>query len=175
MHFNPYGGVAAQIAADLVNTPPSASADSVARILETHGYKPLRRVAAEEADALLRWAARLRPVFHATQPRERVEMLNALLAATAAQPYISQHDGREPHLHFADERAPLVERVTAYTAAGLAHAVCEDPGRIGHCAREGCTVVFVDTSRNGRRRFCSTRCANRAHVAAHRSRTQRES
>ncbi|MGY4099847.1 CGNR zinc finger domain-containing protein [Nocardia sp. R16R-3T] len=35
-------------------------------------------------------------------------------------------------------------------------------------ARQGCGSVFVDTSRNGRRRFCSTRCSNRVHVAQHR-------
>jgi predicted RNA-binding Zn ribbon-like protein len=30
--------------------------------------------------------------------------------------------------------------------------------------------VFVDTSKNGRRRFCSTRCQSRVKAAAHRSR-----
>ncbi|MEO3867710.1 CGNR zinc finger domain-containing protein [Nonomuraea sp. B12E4] len=33
-----------------------------------------------------------------------------------------------------------------------------------------CQVVYVDTSRNGRRRFCSPGCANRVNVAAHRAR-----
>ncbi|WP_218158630.1 CGNR zinc finger domain-containing protein [Streptosporangium canum] len=34
----------------------------------------------------------------------------------------------------------------------------------------GCDVAYVDTSRNGRRRFCSTRCSNRVYVADHRRR-----
>ncbi|HLU95849.1 MAG TPA: CGNR zinc finger domain-containing protein, partial [Thermobifida alba] len=41
---------------------------------------------------------------------------------------------------------------------------------LGCCARDGCRTVFVDTSRNGRRRFCSVTCANRVNVAAHRAR-----
>lgn len=169
MHFNPYGGVAAQIAADLVNAAPAAPATIGALLLE-HGYKPFGEVTELQAAALNRWAEDLRPAFEDTELRSRVAHLNDLLAAAAAKPYISQHDDRAPHLHFADERAELVERVSAYTAAGLAHVLCEDPGRLGRCQREDCRVVFVDTSRNGRRRFCSTRCANRVHVADHRER-----
>ena len=44
------------------------------------------------------------------------------------------------------------------------------PGRFGTCADDGCTGVFLDTSRNQSRRFCSDRCATRANVAALRSR-----
>ncbi|MDP9841773.1 CGNR zinc finger domain-containing protein [Streptosporangium lutulentum] len=36
--------------------------------------------------------------------------------------------------------------------------------------RPGCGMAYVDTSRNGRRRFRTTRCANRVYVADHRSR-----
>jgi predicted RNA-binding Zn ribbon-like protein len=170
MHFNPYGGVAAQIAVDLVNDGP-ARAEVIGNLLREHGYKPLPAVTTAQADALNRWAVRLRPAFDDQAPLTvRVELLNGLLAAAAAKPYISQHDDRAPHLHFADERADLVARVSAYTAAGIAHVLCEDPERLGTCHRDGCSVVFVDTSRNGRRRFCSTRCANRVHVADHRKR-----
>ena len=52
----------------------------------------------------------------------------------------------------------------------MAALFCEDAGRIGACDRDGCDTVFVVTSRNGRRRFCSTKCANRGAVANHRSR-----
>lgn len=170
MHFNPYGGVAAQIAADLVNAGPAATAETITGVLKRHGYRPLDRVTTEQADALIDWADRLRPIFASTGLRERVKLVNELLGITTAKPYVSQHDGRAPHLHFADETAPPVDRIVAYTAAGLAHALCEEPARIGQCGRDGCDTVFVDTSRNGRRRFCSNRCANRVHVAAHRSR-----
>lgn len=170
MHFNPYGGFAAQIAVDLANQVP-ATPEAIGTILRTHGYKPVPPIEPAQADALNRWAERLRPAFDdRARLGARVDLLNELLAAAAAKPYISQHDDRLPHLHFADERADVVSRVSAYTAAGVAHVLCEDADRLGTCHREDCHVVFVDTSRNGRRRFCSTRCANRVHVADHRKR-----
>lgn len=36
------------------------------------------------------------------------------------------------------------------------------------CRRDGCGTAFLDTSRNGLRRFCSLRCANQVNVASHR-------
>ncbi|WP_227998901.1 CGNR zinc finger domain-containing protein [Nocardia australiensis] len=163
MHFNPYGGAAAELAARLVNAGPD---QDLLALLDASGYQPLNSPDAEQTAELRRWIIRLGQVFTAPS----VELLNDLLAATTSQPYISTHDGRQPHLHYARETAPLDERVKAYTAAGLAQLFCEDPNRIGRCARDGCGLVFVDTSRNGRRRFCSTRCSNRVHVAEHRTR-----
>ncbi|MFI7665489.1 CGNR zinc finger domain-containing protein [Nocardia sp. NPDC049526] len=163
MHFNPYGGAAAELAARLVNADPR---QDLLQLLADSGYQPLGVLNTRQTAELRRWIARLDEVF--TEPS--VDLLNALLAETTSQPYISTHDGRAPHLHYAREDAPTDERVKAYTAAGLAELFCEDPGRIGRCAREGCGVVFVDTSRNGRRRYCSTRCSTRVHVAEHRTR-----
>lgn len=41
----------------------------------------------------------------------------------------------------------------------------EDLKRVGHCANEECGWLFIDSSRNGRRRWCSMReCGNRAKV-----------
>ncbi|MFI9007643.1 CGNR zinc finger domain-containing protein [Actinosynnema sp. NPDC053489] len=169
MHFNPYGGAAAELAAALVNTDPGAGAGELLELLREHGYKPLGVLDEDQARELTAWAARLSPVFDRTP--DQVDLVNDLLATAAARPYVSTHDDRPPHLHFAPEHAPTAQRVRAFTAAGLAHVVCEDPGRLGRCARPGCGTVYVDTSRNGRRRFCGTRCANRVHVARHRTRT----
>ncbi|MEV6768074.1 CGNR zinc finger domain-containing protein [Nocardia sp. NPDC051030] len=163
MHFNPYGGAAAELAVRLVNADPDAD---LLQLLDESGYKPLRSLNAGQIAELRRWIARLDEVFTAPS----VDLLNALLSETTSRPYISTHDGRKPHMHYSDESAPTDERVKAYTAAGLAELFCEDPARIGRCARDGCGIVFVDTSRNGRRRFCSTRCSTRVHVAQHRVR-----
>ncbi|MEU6737790.1 CGNR zinc finger domain-containing protein [Streptosporangium sandarakinum] len=171
MHFNPYGGAAAQLAAALVNLGPGTSPGTITEVLREHDYRPFRQVNPAEAAELLRWADRLRPVFADADLDHRVEAVNALLAVTVSRPYISRHDGRAPHLHFAHERGPIVDRLRAYTASGLAHAICEDHTRLGVCDRPGCGVAYVDTSRNGRRRFCGVRCANRVYVAGHRSRT----
>ena len=43
-------------------------------------------------------------------------------------------------------------------------------GRIGVCTAPRCDRVYVDASRNGTRRFCSTSCQNRVKTAAFRAR-----
>jgi hypothetical protein len=171
VQFNPYGGAAAQLAVALVNAGAGTS-DAVNDVLTTYDYRPADDVDPAQAGELARWADRLRTVFVEPDVTRRVQLINELLTDVAAPPYISQHDGRAPHFHYAEHDAPLVHRVKAYTAGGLAHALCDDPGRIGRCDRPGCGTVFVDTSRNGRRRFCTTRCANQTHVADHRRRRQ---
>ncbi|MFB7716895.1 CGNR zinc finger domain-containing protein [Nocardia sp. NPDC056100] len=163
MHFNPYGGVAAEIAARLVN---AGADEDLEGLLVDAGYRPVGAIDARQEAELRRWIKELDGVF--TAPT--VELLNGLLAETTHRPYISTHDGRAPHMHYSQETAPIDERVKAYTAFGLATLFCEDPARIGRCDREGCEIVFIDTSRNGKRRFCSTRCSTRVHVAAHRRR-----
>ncbi|MBB5953463.1 putative RNA-binding Zn ribbon-like protein [Saccharothrix tamanrassetensis] len=169
MHFNPYGGAAAQLAAALVNAHPDSTGDDLRTLLHDQGYRPVGTLTPDQARELTTWARRLEPVFAGTT--DRVAHLNTLLAETAAKPYISTHDDRPPHLHFAPETAPTADRVRAFTATGLAHVLCEDPDRLGRCARPGCGTVYIDTSRNGRRRYCTTRCANRLQVARHRRRT----
>ncbi|WP_329791745.1 CGNR zinc finger domain-containing protein [Lentzea sp. DG1S-22] len=163
MHFNPYGGAAAELAAKLVNAEHT---QPLIELLEASDYKPLGSLDARQERDVRDWVELLRQVFRAPT----VELLNDLLARSSTTHYISTHDGRAPHLHYAREDAPTDVRVKAYTAAGMAALFCEDAGRIGWCGREGCDTVFVDTSRNGKRRFCSTRCANRVAVAQHRSR-----
>ncbi|MGP6158771.1 MAG: CGNR zinc finger domain-containing protein [Vulcanimicrobiaceae bacterium] len=56
----------------------------------------------------------------------------------------------------------------------IAHSIAEivaDPRAheaVRKCANEGCSLFFYDTSRTGRRRWCSmAACGNRAKVAAH--------
>jgi predicted RNA-binding Zn ribbon-like protein len=172
VQFNPYGGNAAQLAVALVNAGPAATPDAVDTVLTTYDYRPAYDVDRTQARELTLWADRLRAVFVEPDVTRRVQLVNELLADVAAPPYISQHDGRAPHFHYAEHDAPLVHRIKAYTAGGLAHALCDDPHRIGRCDRPDCGTVFVDTSRNGRRRFCTTRCANSTHVADHRKRRQ---
>jgi predicted RNA-binding Zn ribbon-like protein len=46
--------------------------------------------------------------------------------------------------------------------------------RFGVCTAPRCDRVYVDVSRNGARRFCSTACQNRVKTAAFRARTKVE-
>lgn len=164
MHFSHYGGTGAELAVHMIN-----AREVSAELLSQHDLH-VGELTGDQFRRLGEWAERLRPVFTASDVDTAVRLVNALLDDSASKPYISRHDGRPPHLHYASEHDDAVARVCALTAAGVAHLLCDDPQRLGHCGRSGCEVVYVDTSRNGRRRFCSTRCANRTRVAEHRDR-----
>ena len=46
----------------------------------------------------------------------------------------------------------------------------QNAARFGICVAANCDRVFVDTSKNASRRFCSLVCQNRTKVAAFRAR-----
>lgn len=169
VHFNPYGGAAAELAAALVNLGEEASPEQVTDAMRRHGNlrDPPGR---EQTRTLCGWARKLAAVFAAHSLDDQVDLVNVLLIESASVPHVSRHHDKAPHLHYAPDDADTVAAVKAFTAAGLAAVLCSEPHRLGVCARPGCDVVFVDTSRNGRRRFCSTRCSTRVHVAEHRRR-----
>jgi predicted RNA-binding Zn ribbon-like protein len=133
-------------------------------------------VAAGDIAALRDVAERLRLVFEAPDEASAAAAVNALLADTAASPWVSQHDGYAPHLHFARPDAAAAQRTAASAAMGLAVVLCDyGIGRLGTCAAGTCRDVFIDTSRNAQRRYCSDGCANRSNVAAHRARAREAS
>jgi predicted RNA-binding Zn ribbon-like protein len=102
----------------------------------------------------------------------KAERADALLIAADCRPRLVSHGAGLPfHLHYAPVRTGLTARVKALTAAGLAHIIDNGEGsRLRACSRAGCGTVFIDISRNGRRHFCSVRCANQVNVANHRLR-----
>lgn len=171
MQFNPYGGGGAGLAAALVNMPPTATPRDMAAAMIAHeNLRPPPDV--EQTRRLLEWARDMDSVFGDASVEDKVRLTNELLVRSASQPHISQHNGKTPHLHFAPDDCDTITAVQAFTASGIALVVCGDPTRLGRCAATTCDIVFVDTSRNGRRRFCSTTCATRIYVADHRTRTR---
>ena len=68
-----------------------------------------------------------------------------------------------------DESASSVLGLLQPIALSAARLVTEaNPMRIRQCASESCICWFLDTSKSGRRRWCSmARCGNRAKVAKH--------
>lgn len=169
MQVNTYSTVGAHIAAKLVNQP-ALTADWIEELLREHEVHRPRPSAAELAE-LERWVQRLREVFHAHDLDHKAQLVNALLVASDCRPRLAAHDGLHPHLHYAPMSTSLPARVKAMTAAGLVQVIADGHGpRIRSCDRQGCDQVFVDVSRNGRRRFCSLRCANQVNVANHRMR-----
>lgn len=158
---------AAVQAAELVNlwSDDGLDGEAFARVYDIGG---VREALDDDALAALGVLARqLADIFRASDPRTAV---NRLLAQVEVRPHLTDHDDRGHHLHYEAADADLVERVRANTLMGLAVLLCDEHERIGTCDAERCDRAWVDTSRNARRRFCSTGCANRTHVAAHRAR-----
>jgi hypothetical protein len=170
MQFNTYTYAGAHIATWLVNNP-SPEAEAFAAVLDSYDvHRPATTGA--EVLALGPWARRMRGVFEAGTVAEKAERADALLVEADCRPRLVSHGSGMPfHFHYAPVRAGLAARVKALTAAGLAHVIDDGGGsRLWACGRAGCGTVFLDTSRNGRRRFCSVRCANQVNVSNHRLR-----
>jgi predicted RNA-binding Zn ribbon-like protein len=172
MHFNTYTVAGALIAAWMVSHPDAGPAALAAELRRRDVHDP--QATAADAAALRPWTARLRAVFEAGSAAGQAGLADALLVEADCRPRLISHaDGQPFHFHYAPAGASLAARVRALTASGLAQVIDGGAGaRLRACDRAGCGVAFLDTSRNGRRRFCSVRCANQVNVAAHRQRAR---
>ena len=102
---------------------------------------------------------------------DAARQVNALLIRTGARPELKQHDGEPWHLHFHAADDSLPNGWAAGCGTGLAVVLGGDyRDRLGVCTAPRCDRVYVDTSRNGTRRYCSTSCQNRVKTAAFRAR-----
>ena len=85
-------------------------------------------------------------------------------------PRISDHEG-DLHIHAASKSQSVAELLVGEALIGLAFLICDlGPTRLGICDDAKCDNVYVDTSPNASRRYCSDRCSSRANVAAYRAR-----
>ncbi|OON73983.1 CGNR zinc finger domain-containing protein [Streptomyces tsukubensis] len=170
MQFNHYGGEAARLAADLANLTAPPHPHEWEPLLAARGVRE-RDLSDSEYASVWEWSRRLVGCFGPQGLEQRCLKVNVLLADASSRPYITLHDGGRPHLHYSAPGAGPGAHIRAVTAAGLAAVVCADGAdRLGRCARGGCGLAFVDTSRSGRRVYCSVRCANNDAVARHRAR-----
>ena len=188
MNFNSHTDAVLAVAVALVNVltpgcahgrpyqPPSGDqrAGAARDALNADGASRERPVSVAEADELAGVATELRQIFElvADHDADRAATgVNRLLARTGAHPYLEKHDQEPWHLHFHGTDDALATGWAAGCAAGLA-VVLGGPewGRLGVCTAPRCDRVYVDTSRNGTRRFCSTTCQNRVKAATFRER-----
>ncbi|WP_410784932.1 CGNR zinc finger domain-containing protein [Kribbella sp. C-35] len=157
------------------HTAPSDERQAVAEALTAIGHPP-KSVPLDDAQRLVRLAGRMRIVFEAANTGDldtAAAEINALLVDTNARPQLDRGKDRPWSLHFHGPDEQLANGWAAGCAAGLALAVGSDlAGRLGVCAAPQCDRVFVDTSKNGQRRFCSPQCQSRVKAAAHRARQQ---
>lgn len=162
----------ARTAVDLVN----ANVDTLERARAFYGPESWQAAEVTERDVatLRKGAKRLREIFEfgsAGRDQDAVAALNALLEAHPVQPRISAHAANDWHMHVTGRGSSVGAEHMAGAVWGLAVWLCEyGSARFGVCADERCGNVYLDTSSNCCRRFCSERCATRSHVAAHRAR-----
>jgi predicted RNA-binding Zn ribbon-like protein len=170
-----------QMGVDLVSTEPDErdpddplhSVEGLRAFLATRPWMA-RRARAGDLAPLIDLRAALRQVFDAdgaNRSAVMVRRLNDLLDRHGPRPSISGHDDSDWHLHVASSTGPVADEYAAGAVMGLTMAFLDlGPERFGTCSADGCRSVFLDTSRNRSRRYCSDRCATRANLAALRSR-----
>lgn len=134
----------------------------------------IEQVGPRDAPNLTRFQRELRPIFETAAGGDEaavVTALNALLDKHPITPYISGRDSADWHLHVSNRSSSVAELLVAEALMGLATLVCDVGAlRLGGCHASGCDDVFVDTSPNQSRRYCSDRCSSRSNVAAYRAR-----
>ncbi|MFJ7217167.1 CGNR zinc finger domain-containing protein [Amycolatopsis sp. NPDC098790] len=145
---------------------------AVAQVLRAHG-EPDVRLSSDDLAELRAAAVSLREVFAAPDAASAASVLNALFAAYAGPPRLTDHEeGYGWHLHAdAADDGPWGAWLVTSSALGLASLLAERqdvPG--GLCASPSCGKPFAHTGGGSPRRYCSPRCATRERVAAHRAR-----
>ncbi|MFD6967571.1 CGNR zinc finger domain-containing protein [Streptomyces sp. NPDC059949] len=166
--------------AEAVRVDPELPRADLAELLAGHGERPagLTEDAFPEAGAAaLRAAARRMAAVLGERDEDRAaEALNALFEEHGTRPRLTRHDGHPWHLHVdRGEGGGWGDWFLASGALALAQLLTEY-GRIawGACAADGCGRFFLATGPGSVRRHCSTGCATRARVAAHRRRRRAE-
>jgi len=172
----------AQLGVDLVSSEPDAfdATDPLAGLDEFRAWLGERRwwmvdrARAADLAPLAELRAGLRAVFDAARSgdsAEAVRRLNDQLTRHEPRASISGHGDADWHLHVASAEGPVADEYAAGAVMGLTMAFLDlGRERFGTCADARCRGVFLDTSRNRSRRYCSDRCATRANVAALRRR-----
>ncbi|MFJ8495373.1 CGNR zinc finger domain-containing protein [Streptomyces sp. NPDC094038] len=176
----------------LVNTDQSARDTDSDRLTSVESVRALfgassraaRRVTQADVARFRTVRTRLRAVFTAADEGDHtraVDLLNSLLLEFPVSPQISGHDhldeeGRPRwHIHLTEHPSNATAGYAAMSAMGLAfHLTKFGPDRLGLCEATPCRNVYVDSSTNRSRRYCSERCATRSNVAAYRARKRLE-
>jgi predicted RNA-binding Zn ribbon-like protein len=170
MRLNPYGEDAVKLAAELADRRPE-SAEELADRCRAAGLVLEHPVTADDLAlshaALDAWER----IVDAAGERERADLLNRMLAEASAYPRLTSHAGTGWHLHYRDADQPLGSVLFTLFAVGTAlHLTGRGMHRLRRCEVTECDTAFADTSRTGRQRYCSQRCANRDAVRRHRAR-----
>ncbi|GAA1945233.1 CGNR zinc finger domain-containing protein [Agromyces allii] len=101
------------------------------------------------------------------------DAVNELLADAHALPRLVRHDDLDWHIHATALDEPLATRILVEAAMAFVDVIRSDQmERLRVCDADDCESLYVDLSKNGSRRFCTTRCGNRMAVRAYRARAE---
>jgi hypothetical protein len=173
MDYDAYTSPSTELAIDLANVEVAEPGD-LDSFLATHQewLTPRTRLILRpsERDELAEVSSMIRAVAVAEDEETVIDRLNALLAKSTPHPRVTNHDGRL-HMHYSRDRSTAVEQIATTVAVGISLLVTAHGwDRLGICSAADCHDVYVDTSRNQTRRFCSGTCSSRSSVAAYRAR-----
>jgi len=159
---------------------PGDRLQTVADLRAMLTHEPFWSRIAGEADLAPLRALRseLRTIFEDASVGEEsaaARRINVLLGSIQIAPRLTGHDGEDWHLHFAEGAQLAHEGFASAAVLGVAFYVSENGfDRLGTCQSSPCRNIFIDTSTNQSRRYCSDRCATRANVAAYRARQRNQ-
>ena len=143
--------------------------------LRDHGLATDGPATEEQLASVRALREEVRSVFQSESAHGAVQRLTGILRGVTVQPEVElSADAAEGIAlrYAAVPGASLDDRLRVLAGLGMATALQRwGADRLRSCAADRCEDVFVDTSRNGRRRYCGVRCQNRVNVAAMRQRT----
>ena len=126
-------------------------------------------LATRQRTQLLQWTRRLRDagrqVVEPGAPRaDGAHNLNASVAVIPVRLAYSETGGTATPI---DAASPH-DQVRLALALAVLEATRLDRSRVRRCGRQGCVLLFLDTSKNNTRRWCDMAvCGNRVKAAAH--------
>jgi predicted RNA-binding Zn ribbon-like protein len=184
VQLDSYRGTGVVVAVELVNRTAIRSARagssdlSVQLLAEVLATDPpsVRALRSRQLPGFARLTEELHEIFAllvAGDADAAAGRLNEILRRHPAYPHLAKEDGRW-RLHHHPSDAELVPMWSSICAEALARLLSDgQAARIGACEDPRCARIFLDTTRSGTRRYCSTTCQNRVKTAALRSRRNR--
>ena len=179
MVFEHYSEEGAALAADVANTDPTvavteasvvADPSALEGFLDARGLERRRGLGERDLARFLELRARLLAVFSASGDADTAARINDALQETGARVQVVLSGG-DWQVGFVPPGDGPIEELAATATVGLAALFAQTGrARFGRCSAPDCRDVYIDTSRNRSRRYCSDSCSSRTNVAAFRAR-----
>lgn len=155
---------------ELPRLPEGRLADAFTALLDSRSAADIQAVSDVETRlTALAWA--LRDAITAPSPSVMAARVNDMIERYRARPYLVDDMDQPFHIHFDGDGETPVESMGGEFASAVA-LIVDGYGveRFGSCEAHQCEAVYIDLTRNGSRRYCSSGCTARAKTAAYRKR-----